>query len=33
VEARPSFKKMVLDYEAQVLDQFTAAQRLASGAA
>jgi glutathione S-transferase len=27
MEVRPSFKKMVLDYEAQVLGQCTAAQR------
>jgi len=30
VEARPSFKKMVLDYEAQVLRQFTAAPRVST---
>jgi glutathione S-transferase len=33
IEARPSFKKMVLDYEAQVLRQFTAAQRPRTDAA
>jgi len=27
IEVRPSFKKMVFDYEAQVLSQVAAAQR------
>ena len=30
IEARPSFKKMVLDYEAEVLRQFTAASRMST---
>lgn len=33
IEARPSFRKMVLDYEAQVLRQFTAPQRMGTDGA
>jgi len=33
MEERPSFNKMVVDYESQVLRQFTAAQRPRADAA